>query len=817
MFIPTIKQSWPVLLFALLSWLSALPLSSQPRQHVTHYDEADGLPHWNVSQILQDGDGFVWLGTWNGLCRFDGYTFQSFKPQAGDGCTMPTDRIRNIGLGDSSLIYCQVDEQYYVFNTRTGRFRDAEASDEATIRKVMNSTRHKAAMIHGEYQHRDPAGHSWTIKASDGYRFAMPDRQGNLWLLEQNGFSLMRFSVRQTYRFPMQRATQVRCLFRDRQQRYWVGTRDDGTLRLFAADNRLLGYLDRNGRLHADYCQFGSPVYCMAQDSRGTLWIGSKPDGMFRLTESAPGSFRVERLEQLSHGSVYDIQEDAQGRLWVATFEGLYCLAYGKDEGVSGHGHEKLNVKLVHSSRVRRLHFTRGGLLVAATTSGLLVGHVGGDMHFRLHVKEPRRAGSLSCNAVMDVAEDSRGNLYVGTETGGINRTAVSSLSDSIVSFEHIDTHSGLPTDVIVSLAVADSQLVVTSSRQLMVFNPSTQSATSFSSHYFGFPCNFSEAHPLQLPDGRWAFGLKDGAFALSMNELQPSSYNPPLVLTALSRRSGQWDYAVNSLHEVTLQPDERYLTVGFAALDYSSPDQITYEFRLCDSDAAEEPWHAIGRNHSVTLPDLQPGHYQLQLRSTNADGRLADNLRTLDITVVPTFWESVWGKLLLLVLLLAAVGAAVYTLLYIRRIKRKQHETLAKYLKILEESGEHKASTCAEPASGHPTEAAPDPVLQRVMDFIEANIDNSDAGVGDMAAAAAVSRSGLQRKLRQSMGITPQDLLREARIKRASQLLTTTHLTVSEVAYRCGFTDPKYFSRCFKQSTGQSPTDFKNVGRQGV
>ena len=77
------------------------------------------------------------------------------------------------------------------------------------------------------------------------------------------------------------------------------------------------------------------------------------------------------------------------------------------------------------------------------------------------------------------------------------------------------------------------------------------------------------------------------------------------------------------------------------------------------------------------------------------------------------------------------------------------------------------------------------------------------------MAAAAATSRSGLQRKLKQAMGITPQDLLREARIKRASQMLITTECTVAEVAYACGFTDPKYFSRCFKHHFGKTPSDY--------
>lgn len=102
--------------------------------------------------------------------------------------------------------------------------------------------------------------------------------------------------------------------------------------------------------------------------------------------------------------------------------------------------------------------------------------------------------------------------------------------------------------------------------------------------------------------------------------------------------------------------------------------------------------------------------------------------------------------------------------------------------------------------------------MLKRIMRYVEENISNSDANVGDMAAAAATSRSGLQRKLRQTMGVTPQDLMHEARIKRACQLLRQSDKNISEVAYACGFTDPKYFSRSFKKSTGLSPTDYKNT-----
>ena len=61
------------------------------------------------------------------------------------------------------------------------------------------------------------------------------------------------------------------------------------------------------------------------------------------------------------------------------------------------------------------------------------------------------------------------------------------------------------------------------------------------------------------------------------------------------------------------------------------------------------------------------------------------------------------------------------------------------------------------------------------------------------------------------TMGITPQDLLGEARIKHASRLLLETDLTIAEVSYDSGFADPKYFSRCFKKSTGLSPSEYKN------
>ena len=60
-----------------LSWV--LPIHGQSQCTVTHYDEFSGMAQWYVTQIVQDKQGIIWFATWNGLDRYDGYTFESFK------------------------------------------------------------------------------------------------------------------------------------------------------------------------------------------------------------------------------------------------------------------------------------------------------------------------------------------------------------------------------------------------------------------------------------------------------------------------------------------------------------------------------------------------------------------------------------------------------------------------------------------------------------------------------------------------------------------------------------------------------------------
>ena len=102
--------------------------------------------------------------------------------------------------------------------------------------------------------------------------------------------------------------------------------------------------------------------------------------------------------------------------------------------------------------------------------------------------------------------------------------------------------------------------------------------------------------------------------------------------------------------------------------------------------------------------------------------------------------------------------------------------------------------------------------LMEKIMAFIEEHLSDSDITIDDMASAVAVSRSGLHRKVKHMLGTSPMEFLREARIRRAAKMLSESSKPITQIAYECGFADPKYFSKCFKASTGQTPTEYKTI-----
>lgn len=180
---------------------------------------------------------------------------------------------------------------------------------------------------------------------------------------------------------------------------------------------------------------------------------------------------------------------------------------------------------------------------------------------------------------------------------------------------------------------------------------------------------SFSEAGPVLNARNQIVFGTDKGFIEISPEEMKKSTYIPPIVFTGLKVQGQSSTIAIDDLKELHLKPSQRNVTFQFAALDYVDSKEIRYAYRL---KGLEEEWNDVDKSRSASYINLPNGKYLLQVKSTNSDGVWMDNIHTLSINVLPTFWETAWAWLLYIVLFILFTGCIVYVLFYIYRLRHQ-------------------------------------------------------------------------------------------------------------------------------------------------
>lgn len=102
------------------------------------------------------------------------------------------------------------------------------------------------------------------------------------------------------------------------------------------------------------------------------------------------------------------------------------------------------------------------------------------------------------------------------------------------------------------------------------------------------------------------------------------------------------------------------------------------------------------------------------------------------------------------------------------------------------------------------------DTFLDRFRSILQQHLHDADFNVERIGEEMGMSRVQLYRKIKSLTGMTPVELLRKSRVARGRQLLESTSLSVSEIAYEVGFTAPSYFAKCFKDEFGISPGEVR-------
>lgn len=781
-------------ILVLLAFLFAVCKSVSGEEYsVRFFDDSDGLSHWHISQILQDSTGMIWVATWNGLNRFDGHHFVTFKPEFDDATYVPNDRIRRFRLRNDNNLECLIEERVLLFDTHICRFDtlspEIESTAYAQLKQRFNPDFDRPSVA--RYKHYG------TVELQNIWEEYV-DRQGNVWLYDDHGIYIV---TPRPSRGNTVNTKDVRSMHRMHNGDIWTSVRDTKEVMVYDSALHLCGYLNHQGRIQKTPVSFGEMVYCMHETEEGHILLGCKPGCVLELN---PALSEIKTYPELRNA--YDIQSDKNGRLWVATF------GFGLWREDAQRRHFSL-VPGTEGMKIRRLLFLEDGMLLAATTGGVLV--VDGD-RMTLHQRKLHQSHSLSSNAIMCLCMF-KGNLYAGTEGGGLNRL-INDLDDENWEWEHWTTENGLENDIVFELQPwSEEMLLVQGSSSLSLFNNLNETFVNFGrSFFFGDADSqlvFGEVPPLALNDSQMLVAPSRGLYALDKQKLQPEQTPIRIALSSI-KRNGKDYFAVDDINHIVLTPNERNLVLRFAVLDYRNNRKL-YSWRLFQENKKNAIWRTPTNVNEVIMQDIQPGEYIFEIRSTNAYGHWQNNIRRIYITVQPTFMESTIGQTFLGGLVLLIVLTITIAFLQVRFSRKKRAETLSAYLELQERLSKLDAHS-SPPVAPIPEILAPgytsenERFLNTLHQFMEENIGNSEMSIDDIALAVNMSRPTLNRRMHDLFNLSAKDFVQAARIKHACQLLRSTDLTTKEVAYACGFNDPNYFSKCFKTNTGLTPTEYR-------
>jgi len=352
----------------------------------------DGLPHYDVRSILQDRQGFLWVGTTDGLARYDGNSFKTFKHNS----EKPTSLSAN-----SIMVIIEDSHGYIWIGTSKGLNRfDPETETFKHYRHDINDS---------------------SSLSNDSISAITEDKQGYLWIGTDKG--LNRFEPEtetfKHYRHDPDDANSlsydgVMAITEDSIGNIWVGT-FEGLNKFNPVTESFEHYLKKDDNPDNLNLKWVSAIF---EDSKNNLWIGTW-EGLSRFSPEKKTFQHYHRFATENQGSkdrVKAITEDTQGNLWVGTVGGL--MKFNSETEIFEHySHDTKGSSNLSSNHVTAMIQDFQGNVWVSTTDGLNWFNPQA-LVFQHYQHNTVDTNSLSSSSVWAITEDSLGNLWVGTDKG---------------------------------------------------------------------------------------------------------------------------------------------------------------------------------------------------------------------------------------------------------------------------------------------------------------------------------------------------------------------------------------------------------------
>lgn len=630
-----------------------------PEQQIMRYlhnpANPEALPHDQVIALAQTSDHAIWVGTRGGLSRLDPATGRFGLPIA------LQKQEPGLARAEINRLYTEHDSLLWIGTQVLGLFKYNLES------QILTSY---------TYAVDNPNSLS-DNRVYDIVR----DNRGNLWVGTFNGLNRLSTNLPlfRTFRNnPLESNSLINnsvwAFEEDAGGRIWVGTEEG--ISIF--DSRSLSF----SRLRSGPGQNGLPdshIRKIYRDRQNRMWIGTRYNGlsMFDPENKTVKHYRhmPGDTTSLPDNQVVSLLEDHKGQIWVGTPFGLGRLDINTGK-FSNYRPDPANPNALPDRRVLDIFQDNTNRIWLATGNGLALYRPDRD-----DFKVFRSGGNKGeANRLFSIHPDGRDRLWLGTRGGGI--MIFDPANETFVTYTERD---GLSNNVAyMALTDKSGNVWISTNWGLTRFNADSQVFTNFEvgdglqSNEFNFNAG------MVASDGRLYFGGMNGFTMFYPEDIRQNTEPARIIVTTYKLLNQLQFKQLCNGDTLRLRYDENFFGFEFAALDFANSNKIKYRFKL---ENHNDDWvERLAGQRYAEFARVSPGIYRFTVQSTNADGIWADNAITIHIIVYPPWYLTWWFR----VLLISAGIMLFYLFLFLRlRSVRRKHLDEKRYLEYQKKTNE--------------------------------------------------------------------------------------------------------------------------------
>ncbi|MEI6948137.1 two-component regulator propeller domain-containing protein [Paraflavisolibacter sp. H34] len=603
----------------------------------------------SVLALAEDQKGNLWVGTRDGirLLRAGARTFIDYTPADGAPNALSSNHIYALAT-EGNRIWLGTEEGLNILDTQTG----AVTRYAPDLRNIHSLTDKSIRSVY-----IDNGGIYWLGTFQGGVN--KYDRNLNLFHLKQaNVFDEKGLN-----------APVVTSFAEDKAGNVFVGT-DGGGLSLFNRQTEVFRQfpLQPQGKAGRDRLS----ILTLEMSRKGLLYIGTFGNGLFIL-DPATGAYRQlkrgPRPEDLSSNDLFSIREDRHGNIWVGTNgEGVHVFNADNQLVLKyvSHPSGPNERQLPGSDYIRAIVEDRDGRIWLGTHGGGITVLDPATGRFTIYNKSTRQ---LAADAVLSLLEDRQGNIWAGTLNGGLSRW-----DRKTNRFATFSEKEGLPGTIVYALAEdRRGQIWASTNKGICSFDAQAKLFSNYTYHNGVQHNNFVRGAGLRASDGTLFFGGLEGFNYFDPGQQKENKNVSSILLTELRvdhkpvapSEKGPLAAHISVAREIHLDYKQNF-SLGFVALNYTTPEQNRYAYKL---EGFDKGWNNVGTATTASYTNLDPGTYVFHVRAGN-DGTWNSAETSIKIFVHPPFWRTIPAYIFYV---LALAGLVAYLRHKgIQRLKRK-------------------------------------------------------------------------------------------------------------------------------------------------